>query len=105
MADDFWAIHQSTVSTDPTTSERAKTLYNLLENEYLEPLRRHRVRERTEEYKKVSEELAQDITQIREAIKEIKNIVDKARKITKYMEYFETAVKIGMRLKGAFGIP
>lgn len=98
MADDLWNIHQSTLFKDPSTSNRALTLYNLLEDEYLEPARRMKVQENTEKYKKITDSLTQETSEIRKTIQEVKDIADKTEKVIEYMKVVETAIKIGMGL-------
>jgi len=98
FADRLWKLHQETIRTNKTISRRALRLYELLEDEYLQPARRAKVRQNTVKYRRLTKELRTSTAKLEKAIKDIDALVKKAEKLTKLLGYAETAIKIGAKL-------
>jgi len=90
-----WKLHQD---TDGALSEEALSLYNKLQEEYLQPARRAKVRQNTIKYRRLTKELRTSTAKLEKAIKDIDALVKKAEKLTKLLGYAETAIKIGAKL-------
>lgn len=98
VADALWEIHQETVNTDSKTSEKAKSMYNTLENVYLEPIRRSKVRENTKKYAQITEALKEKTIEIDKNIKRINKIVDNAKKVTAYAAVFDKIITAAAKI-------
>ena len=100
-ADELWDLHQNTINTDPKTSEQAKSMYDTLENVYLEPIRRSKVRENTEKYATISEKLNAESLSIDKQIKRINAIVETVKKVSEYAKIFDQILATAAKLAAA----
>jgi hypothetical protein len=92
VADALWDLYQSTINDDPKASDKARSMYETLENVYLEPIRRAKVREDTEKYAAITENLKTDSKFIDDQIKRIDQIVKTVQKIAEYAKIFDQVI-------------
>jgi hemerythrin-like domain-containing protein len=92
VADALWDLHQSTIHENPKASEQARSMYETLENVYLEPIRRAKVREDTAKYASIAQDLKSETKSIDEQIKRIDNIVETVQKVSEYAKIFDQVV-------------
>jgi len=97
-ADRLWQVYQNNLKTNKKLAKKALNLYDIIEDEYLDPARKKKIRENTENYRKLSKELQSSTNKLKKAIKEIDAIIKKGEKFAILLGYFETAIKIGAKL-------
>jgi ABC-type transporter Mla subunit MlaD len=101
VADELWDLHQKTVNSDKKTSDQAKSMYDTLENVYLEPIRRSKVRENTKKYAEISTQLNAQSDFIDKQIKRINKIVDTVEKVSEYAKIFDKILATAAKLLAA----
>jgi len=89
VADELWDLYQSSLNENQKASEQAKSMHDKLENGYLEPIRRSKVKENTEKYETISAGLKTRTDFIDEQIKRIGKIVESTQKISEYAKIFD----------------
>ncbi len=92
FADELWNLYQNTMLTQPKDSEQARSMYEALENIYLEPIRRSKARENTEKYRAVASELKDQTEYIDKQIRRIAEITENTRKISECAAIFDRVI-------------
>ena len=95
IADNLWDCYQN---TDGKESDQARSMYDTLENVYLEPFRRSQVQANTKQYAKLTASLQADVTSIDSNIKRINKIADDVQKVAQYAAVFDQVVAIAAKL-------
>ena len=95
IADDLWDLHQQTTGK---ASDQAESMYNALEDVYLEPFRRKQVQSNTQLYAQLTQKLQGDITSIDGRIKRINGIEDTVQRVAQYAQVFDQIIAIAAKL-------
>jgi len=95
IADRLWDLYQE---TDGKTSDQARSMYDTLENIYLEPFRRSQVQSDTAAYAALTEKLQGDIVAINKDIVRINKIADDVQKVAQYAAVFDQVIGIAAKL-------
>lgn len=95
IADCWWDLYQSTAGKP---SDQAKSMYNTLENLYLEPFRRRQIQANTEKYAELTKSLQADITLVNKDITRINTIADDIQKVAEYAAIFDQVIAIAAKL-------
>jgi hypothetical protein len=95
IADCLWDLYQN---TDGKQSDQARSMYDTLENVYLEPFRRSQVHADTQRYAQLTTDLQADITSINAAIQRINKIADNLQKVAQYAAIFDQITAIAAKL-------
>jgi hypothetical protein len=98
VADDLWDLHQSTALKNPRVSDQARAMYETLENVYLEPIRRSKIRENTEKYKTITANLATKSKTIDEEIARINKMVDQIKRVAEYAKIFDQVIATAAKI-------
>src|SRR6266705_665917 len=86
IADSLWDFYQN---TDGKVSDQARSMYDTLENVYLEPFRRSQVQADTQRYAQLTANLQADISSINTDIQRINKIADDVQKVAHYAAIFD----------------
>jgi hypothetical protein len=95
IADDLWDLRQQTGGKE---SDQAESMYNVLENIYLEPFRHKQVQSNTKKYARLAQKLQSDIAALDASIKQITGIQDKVQQVAQYAQIFDQIIAIAARL-------
>ena len=95
VADRLWDLYQE---TDGKTSDQARSMYDTLENIYLEPFRRRQIQINTEAYAELTRNLQDDITAINKDIVRINKIAEDTQKVAQYATVFDQIIGIAAKL-------
>jgi predicted enzyme involved in methoxymalonyl-ACP biosynthesis len=95
IADRLWDLYQETKGK---TSDQARSMYDTLENIYLEPIRRSQIQSNTEAYAALTRKLQDDITAINKDIVRINRIADNTQKVAQYAAIFDQIIGIAAKL-------
>jgi N-methylhydantoinase B/oxoprolinase/acetone carboxylase alpha subunit len=95
VADNLWDLYQK---TDGDASKQARSMYDKLENDYLEPIRRSKVQDNSEKYGKLTTDLQADISSVNSAIERINKIADDVQKVAQYAAVFDQVTGIAAKL-------
>jgi hypothetical protein len=95
IADTLWDLYQS---TEGKTADQARSMYDTLENLYLEPFRRKQIQANTEKYAALTQRLQSDITGINKDITRINKIADNIQKVAGYAAIFDQIISIAAKL-------
>jgi hypothetical protein len=95
IADRLWDLYQN---TDGKISDQARSMYDTLENVYLEPFRRSQVQANTKKYAKLTTSLQADIASINSDIQRINDIADDIQKVAQYAAIFDQVTGIAAKL-------
>jgi ABC-type transporter Mla subunit MlaD len=101
VADNLWDLHQKTINSDKKTSDQAKSMYDTLESDYLEPIRRSKVTENTKKYAQIVIDLNAASGFIDGEIKRINKIVDAVKKVSDYAKIFDQILTTAAKLLAA----
>jgi hypothetical protein len=95
IADALWDLYQN---TDGKASDQARSMYDTLENVYLEPIRRSKIRENTDQYAALTANLKADIDAINKNIQKINKIADDVQKVAQFANIFDQITAIAAKL-------
>ena len=95
IADCLWDLYQN---TDGKTADQAESMYNTLENVYLEPFRRNQIQANTAKYAALKESLQADITSMNKDITRINKIADDIQKVAEYAAIFDQITSVAAKL-------
>jgi hypothetical protein len=95
IADSLWDLYQN---ADGKESDQARSMYDTLENVYLEPFRRRKIQADTERYAKLTANLQADIASINADIERINKIADNVQKVAQYAAVFDQITAIAAKL-------
>jgi hypothetical protein len=95
IADTCWDLYQN---TDGKTADTARSMYDTLENLYLEPFRRRQIQANTAKYTALTQSLQADITTINKNITRINKITDNIQKVSEYAAIFDQVIGIAAKL-------
>ena len=95
IADSLWDLYQSTRGK---ASDQARSMYDTLENIYLEPFRRSQIQNNTERYAQLTADLQKGITAINKEILRINAIADNVKKVAEYAAVFDQIIGVAAKL-------
>ena len=95
IADSLWDCYQN---ADGKPADRARSMYDTLENVYLEPFRRLQIQQDTKRYKALTTSLQADIRSISATINRINKISDDVQKVAQYAAAFDQIIGIAAKL-------
>jgi hypothetical protein len=95
ITDSLWDCYQN---TDGKSSDQARSMYDTLENLYLEPFRRSQIQSDTKKYSNLTASLQADIQSINSDIDRINKIADDVQKVAQYATVFDQVVGIAAKL-------
>jgi hypothetical protein len=95
IADSLWDLYQN---ADGKESDQARSMYDTLENVYLEPFRRRKIQADTVRYAKLTADLQADISSINADIDRINKIADDVQKVAQYAAVFDQVIAIAAKL-------
>ncbi|SRR6266404_329269 len=95
IADGLWDLYQN---TDGKVSDQARSMYDTLENVYLEPFRRNQVQADTQRYAKLTANLQADISSINADVQRINKISEDVQKVAQYAAIFDQITAIAAKL-------
>ena len=94
-ADRFWVLSQTAEGRE---AEQALAMYDALENVYLEPFRRKKIRAHTARYARVQKEMEEPMRDVEAALDQIDRLTGTIRKIRAYAEIFDSIVAAAAKL-------
>jgi hypothetical protein len=94
-ADRFWELSQA---ADGREAEQALAMYDALENVYLEPFRRKKIRVHTARYARMQKEMKATLRDVEVALDRIDRLTGTVRKIRAYAEIFDSVVAAAAKL-------
>jgi len=95
IADSLWDSYQN---TDGKVSDQARSMYDTLENVYLEPFRRSQVQKNTQRYARLTKNLQASIASINADIQRINEIADDVQKVAQYAAIFDQVTAVAAKL-------
>jgi hypothetical protein len=95
FTDTLWDLYQN---TDGKTADQARSMYDTLENVYLEPIRKSKIRDNTEQYATLTANLKADIDTINKNIQKINKIADDVQKVAQFAAIFDQITAIAAKL-------
>lgn len=98
IADCLWDLYQDTTGK---ASDQARSMYDTLENIYLEPFRRRQIQRDTEEYAALTRKLQGDIAAINADIVRINRVAENVQKVAQFAAIFDQVIGIAAKLLAA----
>ena len=95
IAKQLWDLYQNTEGKD---SEKAQSMYDKLENSYLEPFRKSQIQADTAKYAELTKSLQADITLVNKEITRINKIADDIQKVAEYAAIFDQIIGVAAKL-------
>jgi hypothetical protein len=94
-ADRFWELSQAAEGRE---AEQALAMYDALENVYLEPFRRKKIRAHTVWYARIQKEMKPALRDLEVSLARIDRMAGTVRKIRAYAEIFDSVVAAAAKL-------
>ena len=100
FADTLWDLYQS-MDTDPASLDKALSMYNTLENVYLEPIRREIYQMDTRALAGATAKLNQSTDGINKTINYIANVIQTTNQLDQYVKVFDSIITIAAKAAAA----